>query len=119
MKRGPARCTASGNTRRQGKASTSTTAGKAASTTTTTRTIGNLSIPADLRGITAKTVKATRCGQCDASPAEPCEGSGVHLGRYAKAMRDGVITGPDMVAAILAIRGQFTLDSIVPGVSAS
>jgi hypothetical protein len=61
----------------------------------------------------AADVLAATCGHCWAHPGEPCDAEGVHLARFARARRRGVISGPDM-AAVLSIAAPDPEDVFTP-----
>ena len=54
-----------------------------------------------LRDITADALQAN-CGHCWAEPGQPCTGErpGMHLARYARARRRGLLTDYDMGAVL-------------------
>lgn len=61
-------------------------------------------------------VQLVRCGCCPTLPGRPCTitslGRGYHVARFARALRRGVITGPELVAA-LAIPDAFTNATVI------
>ncbi len=58
-----------------------------------------------LAEITADALRANcGAGDCWAAPGEPCScAPGVHLARYARARRKGLLSGPDMCAVLDAV----------------
>ena len=77
-------------------------------------------MPRPLAEITADALLAN-CGHCWASPGQPCATEapgGMHLARYARARRRGILTGPDMSAVLDAVTPDpadvFTPATVVP-----
>jgi hypothetical protein len=63
--------------------------------------------------------RLARCGVCWAEPGEPCGDArggldGVHLARYARARRRGLLGEAAMTAALAAAGDVFTDATIVP-----
>jgi hypothetical protein len=59
--------------------------------------------PRALEEITADALRA-RCGRCWAEPGRPCEGTqGVHLARYQRAHRRGVLSAADLTAVLAGV----------------
>jgi len=54
------------------------------------------------------------CGACWARPGEPCtrDPEGDHVARYGRAMRKGLLTGPELIAVLGALDA-FTNTTIV------
>jgi len=63
-------------------------------------------------------VRRVNCGQCWQVPGLPCVTSpitgrdGYHVARFARAMRRGLISGPDLIAA-LAVPQAFTNATVI------
>ena len=58
--------------------------------------------------------RQVNCGECWRVPGEPCTPEGDHVARYARAMRRGLISGPELIAALQAL-GPFTAATLVYG----
>jgi len=63
--------------------------------------------------------RLARCGVCWAEPGQPCGDArgdlpGLHLARYARARRKGLITGTEMTAVLATAGDVFTGSAIVP-----
>ena len=67
--------------------------------------------------IAADAVRA-RCGFCWAEPGVPCDVDGMHLARFARARRCGILDGPDMCVVLEAVAPEpadaFTPGSVIP-----
>lgn len=69
-----------------------------------------------LTEICADALRAT-CGECWSAPGQPCatpRPGGVHVARLGRAMRRGLVTGPDLIA-VLETLDAFTAASVVYG----
>ena len=58
--------------------------------------------------------RQANCGQCWQVPGPPCtrDPDGVHVARLGRAFRRGLISGPDLIAA-LRTAGVFTLATVI------
>lgn len=61
-----------------------------------------------------ETARLVNCGECWRVPGEPCTPEGDHVARFARAMRRGLITGPELVAVLQPL-GPFTSATLVCG----
>lgn len=69
-----------------------------------------------LAEIAADAIQA-ECGECWPGHGSPCDAPGLHLARYARARRRGLISGPDM-AAVLSVAGDvFTPSTVIPALT--
>ena len=57
-------------------------------------------------------VRQANCGHCWQVPGKPCTPEGDHVARFGRAMRRGLITGPDLIA-VLQVLDAFTNTTIV------
>ena len=57
---------------------------------------------------------AANCGHCWAAPGEPCKADGMHLARFARARRRGLIDGPDMCVVLDAAGDVFEPRTVIP-----
>ena len=75
---------------------------------------GPVGISADRLGEVLTIAQRTSCGQCWAHPGEPCADAdgGTHVARLGRANRRGLISGPDLVAALQTVPG-FTSATVV------
>ena len=58
--------------------------------------------------------RLANCGQCWQVPGEPCTPEGDHVARFARAMRRGLISGPELIAVLQPL-GPFTNATLVYG----
>ena len=56
--------------------------------------------------------RLVNCGECWQVPGKPCTSEGDHVARFGRAMRRGLITGPDLIAVLQALDA-FTNTTIV------
>ena len=56
--------------------------------------------------------RLVNCGECWQVPGKPCTSEGNHVARFGRAMRRGLITGPDLIAVLQALDA-FTNTTIV------
>ena len=56
--------------------------------------------------------RGANCGECWQVPGTPCTPEGDHVARFGRAMRRGLISGPDLIAVLQALDA-FTNDTIV------
>ncbi len=56
--------------------------------------------------------RLVNCGECWQVPGKPCTPEGDHVARFGRAMRRGLISGPDLVAVLQALV-VFSNDTIV------
>jgi hypothetical protein len=59
--------------------------------------------------------EATRqanCGECWQVPGTPCTPEGDHVARFGRAMRRGLISGPDLLAVLGALDA-FTMATVI------
>jgi hypothetical protein len=52
------------------------------------------------------------CGECWQVPGKPCTPDGDHVARFGRALRRGLITGPDLIAVLQALDA-FTSATVV------
>jgi len=52
------------------------------------------------------------CGECWQVPGKPCTPEGDHVARFGRAMRCGLISGPDLLA-VLGTLGAFTTATVI------
>ena len=57
-------------------------------------------------------VRQANCGDCWQVPGKPCTPEGDHVARFGRALRRGLITGPDLIA-VLQTLDAFTNTTIV------
>ena len=57
-------------------------------------------------------VRHVNCGECWQVPGMPCTPEGDHVARFGRALRRGLITGPDLIAVLQALDA-FTSATIV------
>jgi hypothetical protein len=57
-------------------------------------------------------VRQANCGECWQVPGKPCTAGGDHVARFGRAMRRGLISGPDLVA-VLGTLDAFTTATVV------
>ena len=57
-------------------------------------------------------VRRANCGECWQVPGKPCTLEGDHVARFGRALRRGLITGPDLIA-VLQTLDAFTNTTIV------
>jgi hypothetical protein len=73
--------------------------------------------PADghrpLAEIAADAIQA-ECGECWPGHGNPCDAPGLHLARYARARRRGLISGPDMAVVLDAAPDVFEPSTVIP-----
>ena len=69
--------------------------------------------PRTLAEITADALRA-ECGECWPGPGEACNcAPGVHLARYARARRKGLLPGPDMCVVLDAAGDVFEPSTVI------
>jgi hypothetical protein len=56
--------------------------------------------------------RLANCGHCWQVPGKPCTPEGDHLARFGRALRRGLITGPDLIA-VLQTLDAFTNETVV------
>jgi hypothetical protein len=61
--------------------------------------------------------RQTNCGKCWQVPGEPCTPEGDQVARFARAMRRGLISGPELIAALQPL-DTFTGATLVYGQAA-
>ena len=54
------------------------------------------------------------CGECWQVPGKPCTPEGDHVARFGRAMRRGLISGPDLLA-VLGTLDAFTTATVIQG----
>jgi hypothetical protein len=59
-------------------------------------------------------VRQANCGECWQVPGIPCTPGGDHVARFGRAMRRGLISGPDLVA-VLGTLDAFTTATVIEG----
>lgn len=69
-----------------------------------------------LAGIAADAIQA-ECGECWPGHGNPCDAPGLHLARYARARRRGLISGPDMAVVLDAAPDVFTPATVIPALT--
>jgi hypothetical protein len=52
--------------------------------------------------ITADALRA-RCGECWAEPGQPCQGGVMHIARYQRARRRGLLSADDMTVVLASV----------------
>jgi hypothetical protein len=57
-------------------------------------------------------VRQANCGECWQVPGIPCTSEGDHVARFGRAMRRGLISGPDLLA-VLGTLGAFTTATVI------
>ena len=57
-------------------------------------------------------VRQVNCGECWQVPGPPCTPGGDHVARFGRAMRRGLISGPDLVA-VLGTLDAFTTATVI------
>ncbi len=57
-------------------------------------------------------VRLVNCGECWQVPGTPCTPEGDHVARFGRAMRRGLLTGPELIAVLQALDA-FTNTTIV------
>lgn len=63
-------------------------------------------------------VRQVNCGECWQVPGTPCTPGGDHVARFGRAMRRGLISGPDLVA-VLGTLDAFTTATVICDVPGS
>jgi hypothetical protein len=58
--------------------------------------------------------RRANCGECWQVPGKPCTPEGDHVARFGRAMRRGLISGPDLVAVLGALDA-FTTATVIEG----
>jgi hypothetical protein len=58
--------------------------------------------------------RQVNCGECWQVPGIPCTPEGDHVARFARAMRRGLISGPDLLAALGPLDA-FTTATVICG----
>ena len=56
--------------------------------------------------------RLVNCGECWQAPGTPCTPGGDHVARFGRAMRRGLLTGPELIAVLQALDA-FTNTTIV------
>jgi hypothetical protein len=56
--------------------------------------------------------RLVNCGECWTAPGKPCTPEGDHVARFGRAMRRGLLSGPDLVA-VLGQLDAFTTATVV------
>ena len=64
-----------------------------------------------LAGI-CEAARQANCGECWQVPGKPCTPEGNHVARFGRAMRRGLISGPDLLA-VLGTLGAFTTATVI------
>ena len=64
-----------------------------------------------LAGI-CQAARQANCGECWQVPGTPCTPEGDHVARFGRAMRRGLISGPDLLA-VLGTLDAFTMVTVV------
>ena len=59
-------------------------------------------------------VRQANCGECWQVPGKPCTPEGDHVARFGRAMRRGLISGPDLIA-VLGTLDAFTTATVIEG----
>jgi hypothetical protein len=57
-------------------------------------------------------VRQANCGECWQVPGKPCTPEGDHVARFGRAMRRGLIAGPELIAVLQSLDA-FTGDTVV------
>jgi hypothetical protein len=57
-------------------------------------------------------VRQANCGECWQAPGKPCTPEGDHVARFGRAMRRGLISGPDLLAVLGALDA-FTMATVI------
>ena len=57
-------------------------------------------------------VRQANCGECWQVPGKPCTPEGDHVARFGRAMRRGLISGPELIAVLQSLDA-FTSATIV------
>ena len=57
-------------------------------------------------------VRQANCGECWQVPGKPCTPEGNHVARFGRAMRRGLIAGPELIAVLQSLDA-FTSATIV------
>lgn len=52
------------------------------------------------------------CGECWAGPGQPCTPEGDHVARFGRAVRRGLVTGPELIAVLNGLES-FTTATVV------
>jgi hypothetical protein len=56
--------------------------------------------------------RLVNCGECWQVPGKPCTREGDHVARFGRALRRGLVTGPELIAVLQALDA-FTSTTIV------
>jgi hypothetical protein len=56
--------------------------------------------------------RRVNCGECWQVPGKPCTPEGDHVARFGRAMRRGLISGPDLLA-VLGTLDAFTMATVI------
>ena len=56
--------------------------------------------------------RRANCGECWQVPGKPCTPEGDHVARFGRALRRGLVTGPELIAVLQALDA-FTSATIV------
>ena len=56
--------------------------------------------------------RLANCGECWQVPGKPCTPEGDHVARFGRALRRGLVTGPELIAVLQALDA-FTSATIV------
>jgi hypothetical protein len=63
-------------------------------------------------GEICQAARQATCGECWQVPGKPCTPGGDHVARFGRAMRRGLISGPDLLA-VLGTLDAFTTATVV------
>jgi hypothetical protein len=61
-----------------------------------------------------RAARRVNCGECWQVPGTPCTPEGDHVARFGRAMRRGLISGPDLLA-VLRTLDAFTTATVICG----
>jgi hypothetical protein len=61
---------------------------------------------------TCEAARRVNCGECWQVPGKSCTPEGDHVARFGRALRRGLITGPDLIAVLQALDA-FTSATVV------
>ncbi len=59
-----------------------------------------------------RAARRVNCGECWQVPGKPCTAEGDHVARFGRAMRRGLISGPDLLA-VLGTLNAFTTATVI------
>jgi hypothetical protein len=63
-------------------------------------------------GEICQAARQANCGECWQVPGKPCTAEGDHVARFGRAMRRGLISGPDLLA-VLGTLDAFTTATVI------